>query len=232
MSLSASLQIGTSALNAAQLAIQVAGNNLANAATAGYSRQVALLLPTRANNFGRLSIGTGVQVSDIRRQVDQALQDRLWSGISGQSAAAQDHAVLSQVEDILGELGDSSLSHELSAFFNSWSERANGTGSSAVVVQQGQPLADFVRPLRHDLAAQTQGIDDQLGTRVARADGLLSQIADLNHSISDAEAGGGQASSLRDQRDSVVSELSQYMDVSTVEQANGSIDVLVGSTPV
>src|SRR4051812_19103274 len=77
MSLSAALQIGTSALNAAQMAIQVTGNNLANAATQGYSRQIAILTPTRANSAGRVTIGTGVGVSDVRRQVDDALQARL-----------------------------------------------------------------------------------------------------------------------------------------------------------
>src|ERR1043165_3393038 len=234
MGLSSALQIGTSALNASQLAIQIAGNNLANAATPGYSRQIAMLAPTRADRFGRMTLGTGVQVSDVRRQVDIALQARLWNGISGESAASQDSAILSQLEDVVGTLGDHDLSSELSSFFNSWSERANGHGSSALVVQQGQRLADFIRRVRVDLTHQRDAIDGQLATRVDRADGLLAQIADVNRSISDAEAGGGQgsASTLRDQRDNLISELSQYMDVSTVEQSNGAVDVLVGSTPV
>jgi flagellar hook-associated protein 1 len=232
MSLSAALQIGTSALNASQLAIQVTGNNLANAATPGYSRQLALLAPTRANTFGRVTIGTGVGVSDVRRQIDEALQARLWAGISGQAAAGQDHAILSQIEDILGELGENDLSSELSKFWGTWSERANGSGSSAVVIQQGQRLADYIRRLRTDLSHQRDAIDADLNTRVQRADGLLTQIADLNHSIAEAEAGGGHASTLRDQRDTAVAELSQYLDVTTVEQSNGAVDVLVGSTPI
>lgn len=232
MGLSAALQIGTSALNASQLAIQVTGNNLANAATPGYSRQLAMLAPTRANIFGRVTIGTGVGVSEVRRQVDVALQARLWGGVSEQAASAQDHSVLSQIEDTLGELGNNDLSSQLSAFFNTWSERANGNSSSAVVIQQGQTLADFIKRLRSDLSQQRDSIDTQLAVRVGKANGLLEQIANVNRSISDAEAGGGTASTLRDQRDSMVTELSQYMDVSTVEQANGAIDVLIGSTPL
>ncbi|MEX2218490.1 MAG: flagellar hook-associated protein FlgK [Phycisphaerales bacterium] len=232
MSLSASLQIGTSALNASQLAIQVAGNNLANAATPGYSRQVAMLLATRANTSGRITVGTGVQVSDIQRKVDEALQGRLWAGISGQAASAQDHAILSQIEDILGELGENDLSSELSKFWNTWSERSNGAGSNAIVVQQGARLADFIRRIRTDLSRQSEAIDRQLAVRVERADGLLTQIAGLNRQVATAEAGGGTAGSLRDQRDQLVSELSQYLDVATVEQASGAVDILVGSTPV
>jgi flagellar hook-associated protein 1 FlgK len=232
MGLSSALQIGNSALTAAQLAIQVTGNNLANAATPGYSRQTVSLVPMRADGAGRLTIGTGVRVQDIRRQIDQALMGRLNTGISQESAAAAQHQIFSQLEATLGELGDHDLSSELSAFFNSWSERANGTQSSTIVVQQGQRLADFMRRLRTNLTDQRGQIDRQIGLETTRADGLLSQIAELNTSIAQAEAGGGHASTLRDQRDMVVAQLSQYLDISTVEQPGGALNVLVGSTPV
>src|SRR5438105_3512327 len=131
MSLSGALQIGNSALSASQLAIQVAGNNLANAATPGYARQIAFLSPSRSDSAGRISVGTGVRITDVRRQIDAALQARLSSGVSAEAAAAQQHDILSQVESALGELGTNDLSSELSKFFNSWSERANLLQSSA-----------------------------------------------------------------------------------------------------
>jgi len=232
MGLTSSLQIGNSALTASQLAIQVAGNNLANAATPGYSRQVAYLTPARTDSNGRISVGTGVRISDVRRQFDQALQARLNTGVSQEASASQQHQILAQIESTLGELGNNDLSSQLSKFFNSWSERANLSQSSAVVVQQGQALADFVRRLRSDLSDQRDQIDRQLSVQVERADGLLTQIADLNRAISDAEAGGGRANSLRDQRESVITELSQYVDVSAIEQTSGGVDILIGSTPV
>lgn len=232
MGLSSSLQIGNSALTASQLALQVAGNNLANAATPGYSRQIAYLTAARSDSNGRISVGTGVRISDVRRQFDYALQARLNAGISQHAAAAQQHSILTQIESALGELGENDLSSQFSKFFGSWSESANLSQSSAVVVQQGQALADFVRRLRGDLSDQREQIDRQLGVQVELADGLLTQVADLNRAIADAEAGGGRANTLRDQRDAVISELSQFMDLSAVEQPNGSMDILVGSTPV
>src|ERR1051326_1912668 len=135
MSLTSAFEIGNSALTASQLAIQIAGNKMANAATPGYARQIAYLAPMRSDTVGRISIGTGVRITDVRRQVDAALQARLASGISAEGAAAKQHEILSQVESALGELGDNDLSSELSKFFNSWSERANLLQSSAVVVQ-------------------------------------------------------------------------------------------------
>src|SRR5688572_17388473 len=190
MGLSSSLQIGNSALTASQLAIQVAGNNLANAATPGYARQIAYLTPARTDHSGRISVGTGVRVSDVRRQIDMALQARLNTGVSHEAAAAQQHQILAQIEATLGELGDNDLSSQMGAFFRTWSERANLTQSSGVVVQQGQALADFTRRMRSSLSEQRDQIDRQLGVLVERADGILGQIAELNQAVSDAEAGG------------------------------------------
>jgi flagellar hook-associated protein 1 FlgK len=233
MGLTSALYLGNTALTAAQLAIQVTGNNLANAATPGYSRQIVSLVPMRADGTGRIMVGSGVRVQDVRRQIDEALQTRLYGGISQEADAAQRHGVLAQIEATLGELGDNDLSDQLTSFFNSWSERANGTQSSTIVVQQGQQLADFVQRLRSTLTDQRDQIDRQIGVQTSAANGILSQIADLNGAISAAESSsGGQASTLRDQRDVLIGQLSQYMDVSTIPQTSGAVNILVGSTPV
>ncbi len=234
MGLTSSLWIGSSALNASQVALQVTGNNLANAATPGYSRQVARLSPMRGQAVGaRLSVGQGVQVSGIRRQIDEALQARLWGGVSAEALAAQELGVLSQLEGALNELSGQDLSTELRSFWSAWSERANLTETSAVVVQHGERLARFVQRLRADLVDQQGQIETQLSSRVARADALLGEIAAVNEEIARVEgAGGGPANTLRDRRDALVTELSGYLDVSVVERETGTADVLVGSIPV
>jgi flagellar hook-associated protein 1 len=233
MSLTAAFQIGTSALNASQLAIQVTGNNLANAATPGYSRQIARLTPARGDgSLPGLTIGHGVSVSDIRRQVDEALQTRLWGGVSDEAAAGQRLSILSQIESSLNELTGQDLSSELTSFFAAWSEKANAPGFNASVVNQGDKLAGFIRRMRSDLGDQRVQIDRTLGATVQTASDILSQIAEVNRAVVDAEAGGAVANSLRDQRDGLVTELSKFMDVSAHEQPSGTLDVFVGSTPV
>jgi flagellar hook-associated protein 1 FlgK len=235
MPLTASLQIGRSALMASQLAIQVTGNNFANAATPGYSRQLVALAPSRDSRYGNAFIGRGVEVQGINRQVDSALQARLWAGISHEEAAGTDHQLLSAVESSINELTDTDLSSQLSAFFNNWSELANSPGDAAsrsLVVQQGRTLAGFIQTTRSDLSNLRTQIDGQLDANIARADQLMSTIATLNSSIVTSEGGAGTANGLRDQRDALISELSQLMDVTAVEQPSGSIDILVGSQPL
>ena len=238
MSINGALQIGQSAILASQAAIQVAGNNMANAATPGYNRQVARLSPSRPEFIGRGGfIGTGVQLARIQRTVDTALQGRTRSAISDQNAAEIDQRFLNAIELIRNELSDQDLSSRLSAFFNSFSELANNPNDEAVrtvVVQQGSGLANAIRELRTEHTNVRTEIDRSLSATVRTVDGLLDQIASVNRQIVETEQGGagGDANALRDRRDSLVDELSQYIPVSTVEQPNGALDVLVGSSPV
>lgn len=232
MSLTAAFQIGRSALTASQVGLQVAGNNMANSATPGYSRQVMYLEPMRSDSSQRVLLGRGVQIQDVRRQVDEALQNRRLIGVSDEAAAQHRAQVVSQLESTLNELSGHDLSSELTDFFRVWSERSNGTQSDALVVQQGGKMAAYVQRLRGQLTEQRGQIDGQLAALVSRGDQLLNTIAAINNEVARAEAGGATASSLRDQRDMALEELSQIMDVTAVEQPSGAVDVLVGSTPV
>lgn len=233
MSLTGAMNIGRSALNTSSLGIQIAGNNMANAATPGYSRQRGILSTLRGDGTGLGgSIGSGVRMQAIQRQVDEALQSRLRAGTSESAAADTLSNIYAQVETVLGELGDSDLSSELSSFFRVWSERANQTKSSASVVQQGDKLAQFIRRVRSDLSGQRTQVDAQIDGSIARANELLSTIANVNQQIQETEFGGNPANALRDQRDQALEQLSALLNVSVVDRGAQGFDVLVGSTPV
>jgi flagellar hook-associated protein 1 FlgK len=238
MGLNGALQIGRSAMLSSQAAISVTGNNLANAATPGYHRQIAGLTPNGSSPIGRNQfVGTGVALSTINRAIDTALQSRLRDAISDENAAAIDQRFLSSVEAIQNELSDNDLSSKLSAFFNAFSELANNPLDNAVrsvVVQQAVSLTDHVNLLQDQYTMLRTESDRALGASVERVDGLLGEIAVLNGQIAMAEGGGGGggANSLRDRRDQLIDEVSGFIDINTVPQENGSVDILVGSIPV
>ncbi|USN98088.1 MAG: flagellar hook-associated protein FlgK [Phycisphaeraceae bacterium] len=232
MGLFTAMQIGRSALVSSQVGIQVAGNNMANAATPGYTRQSLFLSPSRGQVMGSYSLGRGVGIDAVERQIDEALQARLRAGISDESSASTLSDIMSQLESVMGELSDNDLSTELGTFFGTWSEATNLISSQSVVVQQADQLAQFVRGMRSDMSLIRTQIESQIDTRVQRADTLFSQVATLNDQIAAAETGGATANELRDKRDSALEELASLMDISAVEQANGSVDVLVGSIPI
>jgi flagellar hook-associated protein 1 FlgK len=233
MSLTSAFNIARSGLTAGQIGIQVAGNNIANASTPGYSRQVARLAPIRGDRtVPNVSIGNGVRVTNIERQVDQALLDRLWATGAQQIGAGTLSNMYGAVQDALGELGDNDLSSELSSFFNAWSERANQTSSSAAVVQSGERLATFVKRLRSDLVDLRSQSENELSATVKRANDLMQRVADLNRDIGQAEIAGHPSNTLRDQRDQAVTELSEYFELTAVDRGPQGMDILVGSIPV
>ncbi len=238
MSLNGALQVGRSAIMASQTAMQVAGNNMANASTPGFNRQTARLATTIPQSWGNnQTIGTGLQVTRIARTVDTALQGRVRSALSDENGAAIDQRFLLAVESVRNELGDANLSSRLNAFFSSFSELANNPNDEAlrsVVVQQASGLAGSIRDMRKDHVQVRTEIDRTLESAVRAADELLTQIADLNVQISRNELGGsvGPANELRDRRDALISEVAKYLPISTLEQPNGMIDVVVDSQPL
>lgn len=238
MSLGGSLLIGQSALTASQIALQVAGNNIANAATPGYHRQVATMSTVRGNQINSTTfVGRGVQVAGVNRAIDEALVQRLRNARSETQAALTQQQAMGQIESLLNELSGSDLSTQLSEFFNAFSEMANAPGSTvtrSTVVEQGAALSSFIREMRTQLTRQQNQVDTQIRIAVERADTLLGQVAELNTAITDAELGGlaSEEGNLRDQRDAIISELADMMDITVIEQDSGAVDILVGSTPV
>ncbi len=236
MSLNGALQIGRSGIAASQAAMQVAGNNMANAATEGFHRRTVHLAAARDEMIlQRAFVGTGVQLQAIRREVDTALQSRYRDATSQEQGAIITQRFLTALETIQNELTDSDLSSLLSDFFNSFSELANNPEDHAVrslVVQQGQSLAGRMATLGEDYNRTINEIDRSMSSSVIASNDLLDRIAALNVQISQTEQGLSEAAGLRDQRDLLIDELSEHLDLSVIEQESGAVDILVGSVPV
>lgn len=236
MSLTGALQIGRSSLAVSQAALQVAGNNMANAATKGFHRRTIHLSPARGELIGRGQfIGRGVDLTSIRREIDVALQARLRNASGNEQSALIDQRFLSSIETLQNELTDNDISTMLSTFFNGFSELANNPEDNAirsVVMQQGNSLAGRITDLSNDYANIRDEIDRAMGVSVDKVNDILDKITFVTSQISISEAVGGIENALRDQRDLLVDELAQFMNVSVVEQSNGSLNILVNSIPI
>lgn len=236
MGLFGSLQVGRSGLIASQTALQVTGQNLANLATEGYHRQRISLVPERAQEIGPgLFLGRGVKVESITRVIDEALEARLRGSISDQSASQVRQQLLGRIEAIENEFTGTDLSTALGDFFNSFSQLSNNPQDISLrtlVVEQANSLTNFIRDLDAELGNVQFQTVSQTDQAIEAANDLLTRIATLNKQISVQSRGAGGAPGLRDQRDVLLGELSQFLDISTVEQPSGSVDVFVGSLPI
>src|SRR3954465_6651927 len=239
MSLIGTLNVGKSALAVQQAALQVTGNNIANAGNADYTRQVAQTAPSIDQKIQPgMFVGTGVDLTAIKRQIDEALNSRIRSSVSDNSAADTAQQWLSRVEGVFNELSDADLSRGMSKFFNAWSNLANkpqDVGLRQVVLQNGEAVAGSFQSLRNQLSGLQSDAGDRITALAKDADQLADQIADLNQQIVNAEGGkgdaGGGANGLRDRRDALVKQLSQLVDVKTTED-KGMLNVYVGSEPL
>ena len=144
MSLMGALNLGSSALSVQQAALQVTGNNIANAGNADYTRQVANVTsnPDEITSSGQL-IGTGISLTSVQRQINDALEARIRSSTSDNSASTANQQWLSQIEGTFNALGSTNISSAMSTFFNDWSNLANQPQDVAqrqVVIQDGISL--------------------------------------------------------------------------------------------
>ena len=237
MSLMGALNLGSSALSVQQAALQVTGNNIANAGNADYTRQVANVTsnPDEITSSGQL-IGTGISLTSVQRQINDALEARIRSSTSDNSASTANQQWLSQIEGTFNALGSTNISSAMSTFFNDWSNLANQPQDVAqrqVVIQDGISLTQQFNDTSTQLTSIESQIDAQINSDAQNANNLAQKIADLNGQIVVSQGSGdGHPNDLMDQRDADLKQLSQLLNVNTVHQENGAINVYVGSEPL
>src|SRR5688572_15076154 len=110
MSLFSTLQLASNALQAQQIGLQVAGQNIANVNTPGYSRAAINLVPASTQRVGKLLIGLGVEVDSIVQLTDVHLNERARAAMADRAGGDVQESAYAQLEGILGELQDTDIS--------------------------------------------------------------------------------------------------------------------------
>jgi flagellar hook-associated protein 1 len=228
------LQIGRSALLAYQSALQVIGNNVANAGSAGYARQTAVLVPAIGGRLPEGFLpGGGVALSALQRHVDQALESQLRSAGGGHAGLHVQQQALGRVEAVLNELSDSDLSTLMQNFFNAFSSlqaQPQDMALRRMALTAGDSLAGEVRRQRLEMLNLRDELNTSMAAGAERVDQLLAGIADLNVRVTAAEsASPGAAHALRDQRDAMLRELAELVQIEVREQPDGGINIYIGS---
>jgi flagellar hook-associated protein 1 FlgK len=237
MSLFSALSTASSALATEQAAINVTGNNIANVGNANYSREVAQTTPGADTQIKPgVFLGSGVDLTGIQRQVDEALNSRLRSSTSDNSAAQTTQNWVGQLQSTMNALSGNDLSAQMSTFFTGWSNLANNPtdpGLRQIVLQNGANLSGYLNGLSGQLNTLNNTVASELPQQAKTANDLATDIASLNVKIVQAQGGtGGTANGLIDQRDADLSKLSQLVNITTANQPDGSVNVYIGSEPL
>lgn len=219
------------ALQAHQKATQVAGHNINNALTPGYSRQRAELKTAYPLQTPYGTIGGGVRLADITRARDTLLDVTVRRETAAAEGHRLRHQMLGEIEASLLEFGDQGFGTTLDAFWDSWADLANSPGNDAarlMVQNRGVQVAEHLNRLAGGIEELRTSAIQRLEDGVDQLNRLAANIADLNRQIIAAEAGGGTAADLRDSRDLALDELAKLTPVQVVERQNGGVGVMIG----
>ncbi|MCL9685374.1 flagellar hook-associated protein FlgK [Legionella maioricensis] len=221
------LSIANSGLNAFQSALAVTGNNIANAKTRGYSRQTINFTPSLSQRFSSSFIGTGVSVNSIYRNADQFANYQVRNTQSFKSQYETFYQQASQIDKLLSQDG-TNISTSLQSFFDALGQLNNSpdTGASRdVTLRQSQLLVQQFNFLQTKLDEYQNNSTAQISQATQQINQITRGIADANRQLMSTP----DAPELLDQRDELLKQLSQFVDVTTFDQGDGTINVGIAS---
>lgn len=228
--MSSLLGLGTRAMFANMANLQTIGNNIANANTKGYSRQ-ELQLETAGGQFtGAGFFGRGVNIQTITRSYDRFLTTQAAAAASTAAFDTTRAGQLKQLENVF-TLGEKGLGHAAGQLLNSFVDVANNPRDASarqVVLTRAQELSARFLAAGEQLNAIQGGVAQDMKTAVATVNSLAQQVAALNKQISAQNGTGHSPNDMLDQRDRLIAEISQQINVTTIEAGDGSVGLFVG----
>ena len=225
------LNIAMTGLFSAQKGLQVTSNNISNANTKGYSRQVITQTASRPiSGLGVGMTGTGSIVTSVDRVRDSYIDMKLWkqNGTLGEYNVKVTQS--SVIESVFGEPSDSGFTKIFNNLFTSIDNLSKDASSSDCQSALKEELISF-STYYNNIASSIESFKDDLNTdiksTVQEINNLADRIQSLNKQIFQAEIYGNEASSFRDERDVCLDRLSEIINVDVSES-----EVKVDGEPV
>lgn len=216
--------IGHSSLRTSKRSLETTSHNIANSNTEGFSRQRVTASTNIPVSEGNYVLGTGVNVQSVKRVHDRLVEKKLNQSLSDHKFNEERTFQLSRVEEIFNEINSDGLNKVLNRFFNSFRELSNQPENEVVrsMVRDNAKLvvADF-RRISETITTVKQSSENKIELSVNEINSMAEGIASLNKEIIRLENVGGEAGDLRDQRDQLVRNLSEYFPAQTYEDEKG-----------
>ncbi|HCR1907810.1 TPA: flagellar hook-associated protein FlgK [Enterobacter kobei] len=225
--------IAQSGLSAAQLALDVVGNNLSNVTTDGYSRRNIILGEAggRTTRYG--FFGYGVQENDVKRCYDGFLNNEVRGSTSQFNALYGRYQQLSQVDDMLGD-GTTNVSVTTNNIFGAMQKMSSDPVNAAArqeVLAQFKAVSNQYQTNSNTLKGLEKSTNTKINQAVDDINSYAKQLASLNQEIAKVQAGsGGLPSDLLDQRDQILGKLSGLTGIKVNENSTtGRVDVTLAN---
>lgn len=235
------LGLGSSGIRAYQTALDIIGENIANANVAGYARRQAVVTENPSAGTGYplvrdVKAGSGVNVSGVLRAYNSFLTNDARTTAGDYARASARQTWLTQIQSYLNN-DKQGVSGQLTAFYNAAQDVATDPTSpsarDAFLASAGNVAAQF-RSLAQSFDSTRTGIKEDVDQTVTRINEIGKALADLNSSLRRTAGGTSQAAGLQDDRDRLLDELAGLVKIDAEIRGDGTVNVRLdnGNGPV
>lgn len=226
------LSIANRGLYANQVALNTTSHNISNANTQGYVRQQAMQTDASYIKSGNYKVGTGVGIEEIR-QIRSIFIDNMYR--NEQSSLSYWQAKKDALDDIQAVMGDLSedggIQSCIDEFFDAWEEVSKDCSSGsarASLLEYANSMVEKFNQLEGQLDEMQANYDSQIASMVKDINSISQQIAGLNGKIASCEVNGDAANDYRDEVNSLLDTLSEYVNISVSQDSSGMYNVSIG----
>jgi flagellar hook-associated protein 1 FlgK len=213
--------IATSGLFASQRSLDIVSNNISNASTEGYSRQLVLQrasLPIGGDPRGL--VGTGVETYDVLQIRSQYLDNKYWGQMKSYTEWKAKSENLEVIEGIFNEPSDTGIRKVMDEMFASIEELVKKAGDNTNrvnFIEKAVTFTNTINSFGQQIVNNIRETNFAIKSKVEEVNALATQITDINRQIFNLELDGHKANALRDQRCTMVDKLSKIVNISVGE---------------
>lgn len=228
------LNTAVSGLLTFQRALSTTSHNIANVNTPGYSRQQVEINTMTPSFFGNTFYGNGVRVDEVTRSYEQFLTREVRDSTSVFERLQQFSELASQVDNILAD-PNGGISPALNEFFGAVQDVADDPSTSTArfaMIDMAQLLANRFDNINNRFENLQQNTTESIRSVVGEIDSLVTAIRDLNITLNEVRASGAatqQAGDLLDQRDLLLGQLAEKVDITVINEQDNHLSIFIGN---
>jgi len=223
------LNIARTGVQASQAQLGVTSNNIANANTEGYNRQVANQSSSESQRLGNSFYGTGTYVSEVKRVYNEFATRELRIGQTSMSAAETSYSKLSELDQIYSQMGNM-VPDSVNNFFasmNSVADLPSDVGIRSSSLSSAQQLGSSLNQMQSQLDGQVKQTNSQIGSITTRINDISKELGSINIELMKSQ---DQDSQLLDKQDALILELSEYAQVNVIPLDTGAKSIMLGGS--
>ena len=248
MNLMSSLNISAGALSVNEKAISVVSHNVANMNTEGYHKQRTNLAARNIagqigdNPANQVRANGGVKITNIMRYNDDYLNNYYRDQLSKKNYLEQQLGDLDELAGIFDDLEGTGIDAALSDFYEALNNMNQYPASSSARTNFIERANTLVKTLN----TKTEQLNNLTGASVGTGDSVeslensriyiqvqsfndsLEDLAAVNKALQTTQTGTLTANNLLDQRDLILHDIAQFVDIKVEEKPNGSVNVYMG----